>query len=71
VLARAGEQLSSLQMPALVVWGERDPYIPASFARAYADVLHAQLLSLPDAGHWWWLDRPDAITSVVDFLTAA
>jgi pimeloyl-ACP methyl ester carboxylesterase len=70
VLAQAGAHLDTLTMPALVVWGERDPYIATSFARAYADALHAQLLSLPDAGHWWWLDRPDAIPQVADFLTA-
>lgn len=71
VLAKAGERLGTLRMPALVVWGTRDPYIPARFARAYADALHAELYELPDAGHWWWLDRPDAIDRVVEFLTAA
>jgi pimeloyl-ACP methyl ester carboxylesterase len=70
VLAAAGTHLAELSIPALVVWGERDPYIPTRFAREYADVLRAELLSLPDAGHWWWLDRPDAIERVVEFLTA-
>lgn len=70
VLARAGERLGTLGMPALVVWGTRDPYIPARFAQAYAQALHAELIELPDAGHWWWLDRPEAIERVVDFLTA-
>jgi pimeloyl-ACP methyl ester carboxylesterase len=70
VLAAAGAGLGTLRVPALVVWGERDPYIPTRFAREYADVLGAELLSLPDAGHWWWFDRPDAIARVVEFLTA-
>jgi pimeloyl-ACP methyl ester carboxylesterase len=70
VLAKAGAGLKTLGVPALVVWGERDPYIPARFAREYADVLGAELISLPDAGHWWWLDRPDVIARVVEFLTA-
>lgn len=70
-LAVAGERLSRLAMPSLVVWGTRDPYIPERFARAYARALpNSELLELPDAGHWWWLDRPDAIERVVDFLTA-
>jgi pimeloyl-ACP methyl ester carboxylesterase len=69
VLAAAGQRLGALQMPALVVWGMRDPYIPASFAREYAHALpHAELLELPDAGHWPWFDRPDLIERVVDFL---
>jgi pimeloyl-ACP methyl ester carboxylesterase len=71
VLAAAGERLASLQMPALVAWGMRDPYIPARFGREYANALaHAELLELPDAGHWPWLDRPDLIDRVVAFLSA-
>jgi pimeloyl-ACP methyl ester carboxylesterase len=71
VLAAAGAQLGRLQMPALVVWGMRDPYIPHRFARAYADALpNAELLELPDAGHWPWLDRPQVIDRIVGFLTA-
>jgi pimeloyl-ACP methyl ester carboxylesterase len=71
VLAAAGERLAELEgVPSLVVWGERDPYIPLRFAQEYAQVLGAELLSLPDAGHWWWYDRPDAIERVAQFLTA-
>ncbi len=71
VLEAAGEQLGELDVPALVVWGQRDPYIPARFGKAYADVLGAELLELPDAGHWPWLDRPDTIDRVVGFVGAA
>jgi pimeloyl-ACP methyl ester carboxylesterase len=71
VLAAAGAHLSTLTMPALVVWGQADPYIPARFARAFADALpDAELLELPDAGHWPWFDRPDVIDRVADFLGA-
>jgi pimeloyl-ACP methyl ester carboxylesterase len=70
-LAKAGERLSLLDMPSLVVWGMADPYIPERFAAGYAKALpNSELLELPDAGHWWWLDRPDAIERVADFLTA-
>ncbi len=69
VLAAAGAELGRLQMPALVVWGTRDPYIPARFGRAYADALpDAELLELPDAGHWPWLDRPELLERVTGFL---
>jgi len=72
VLAAAGARLGELEMPALVVWGSEDPYIPASFARQYADALgNAQLIELADAGHTPWLDRTDVIDRVVDFLSAA
>jgi pimeloyl-ACP methyl ester carboxylesterase len=72
VLAAAGARLGTLEMPALVLWGTADPYIPTRFARAYADALSAsELVELADAGHWPWLDRPDTIDRVVDFLGAA
>ena len=71
VLAAAGARLGEIGAPSLVVWGKRDPYIPARFAQAYAAALGgAELLELDDAGHWPWLDRPDVIDRVVEFVTA-
>ncbi len=74
-LAAAGERLGEIDAPALVLWGERDPYIPA---RAAAPVRSAalggvvELELLPDAGHWGpWLDRPEVIDRVVDFVASA
>lgn len=70
VLEAAGARLGELSCPALVLWGEQDPYIPTAFARRYADALggDARVESLPDAGHWPWLDRPDAVDTVAAFL---
>ena len=71
-LERAGARLGEIRCPALVVWGDQDPYIPPRFADAYAAALGgpAQVLHLPDAGHWPWLDRPDLIDTVSAFLDA-
>ena len=71
-LARAGADLGALQCPALIVWGDQDPYIPPQFADAYAAALGGptEVLRLPDAGHWPWLDRPDMITTISAFLDA-
>lgn len=72
VLEQAGERLALLQMPSLVLWGARDPYIDTAFAHAYAERLpNAELQLLPDAGHWPWLDREDSVDVVTGFLTAA
>ena len=69
VLARAGSELPTLTMPALVVWGARDPYIPSSFARDYAGALaDAELAIFENAGHWPWLDDPAVVDRVVRFL---
>jgi len=69
-LAAAGARLGTLDCPALVVWGDRDPYLPAHFADAYAEALGgpADVLHLSDAGHWPWLDRPDVVERVTNFL---
>jgi pimeloyl-ACP methyl ester carboxylesterase len=69
-LARAGLDLGRIACPALVVWGDRDPYIGPRFADAYADALggDAEVLHLSDAGHWAWYDRPDVIDRIAAFL---
>ncbi len=70
-LAKAGEHLSRLTMPSLVLWGKQDPYIAERFADDYAKALPgSEVVKLEGAGHWWWLDRPEAIGRVSDFLTA-
>jgi pimeloyl-ACP methyl ester carboxylesterase len=69
-LAAAGYGLGSVGCPALVVWGARDPYIPVRFAREYTERLPAaELLELPDAGHWPWIDRPDLVDRIAGFLS--
>ncbi len=72
VLTAAGERLGEIDAPALVVWGEQDPYFPPSFAAGYAEALggEAEVLLLPDAGHYPWLDRPDLVERIVAFLEA-
>jgi pimeloyl-ACP methyl ester carboxylesterase len=69
-LAAAGTKLGELSgRPALVLWGTQDPYIPERFGREYAQALGATLQEYPDAGHWAWLDRPDLIDRLAEFLT--
>jgi pimeloyl-ACP methyl ester carboxylesterase len=77
-LARAGTDagegagLRAVSCPTLIVWGERDPYFPASWAGAYAAALGgaAQVRTIPGAGHWPWLDDPGVLDAVCGFLAA-
>lgn len=55
--------------PALIIWGERDPWYPPALAEAYATRLPgARIERLPDAGHWPWLDRADLVDRVAAFV---
>ncbi len=68
-LAQAGEGLAELAMPALVIWGERDPWLASSLGEAYRDALqNATLERVADAGHWPWLDQPAVIDLLARFL---
>jgi pimeloyl-ACP methyl ester carboxylesterase len=70
LLAQAGKELGRIGAPALVVHGAQDPYIPAEFARAYADALGgpAELELVDGAGHWPWYEQPRVIDRVAAFL---
>jgi len=68
-LAEAGADLGRLTCPALVLWGDRDPYLPTKFARDYAAVLpNSQLEILEGLGHWPWIDDPSLVDRVVGFV---
>jgi pimeloyl-ACP methyl ester carboxylesterase len=68
-LAAAGRDLGRLDCPALVLWGERDPYLPTEFAQAYADALpDAEMDLVAGAGHWPWIDDARVIERIVDFV---
>jgi pimeloyl-ACP methyl ester carboxylesterase len=69
-LAEAGKSLSRLACPSLVLWGDRDIYLPTRFADAYADALpNSQLEIVQGGGHWPWIDKPATIDKIVDFVS--
>jgi pimeloyl-ACP methyl ester carboxylesterase len=68
-LAAAGSDLGEIACPALVLWGDRDPYLPARFAKAYAEALpDADVELVQGAGHWPWIDDRRAVDRVLGFV---
>lgn len=61
---------SKLRLPALVIWGQQDPYIPSSQAENQRNAFPAaQVHVIPNAGHWPFVDEPSLTRSlVVSFL---
>jgi pimeloyl-ACP methyl ester carboxylesterase len=69
-LAAAGAGLERLRMPALVVWGEADPWFATACGEAYASRLgDAELSQVPAAGHWPWLDQASVIDLIASFIS--
>ncbi|HSO95564.1 MAG TPA: alpha/beta fold hydrolase [Acidimicrobiia bacterium] len=58
------------QRPALVLWGERDPYGPPEYGRAAAAQAGAEFITL-DAGHWSLVERPDDAAAALARFWAA
>jgi len=71
-LEAAARQMGRLTCPSLVIWGAKDPYTGPEVGRAYARQLPAsELLVIPNAGHWPWLDDRSVIATATEFLGAA
>lgn len=58
-------------VPALVIWGEHDAYLPASYAQRQREVFpSADVHVLPASGHWPFADAPDTVERLLaEFLT--
>jgi pimeloyl-ACP methyl ester carboxylesterase len=68
-LAKAGSDLNKLTCASLVLWGDRDIYLPTRFANAYAQALpDARLKLFKGAGHWPWLDDAGVIDETLKFV---
>ncbi|HWM63197.1 MAG TPA: alpha/beta hydrolase [Solirubrobacterales bacterium] len=68
-LAAAGRDLGRLTCPSLILWGDRDPYLPTKFALDYAQVLpNAELEIVQGAGHWPLIDDPAVVDRVLEFV---
>jgi pimeloyl-ACP methyl ester carboxylesterase len=49
--------LERVTVPALVIWGRTDPYVPLEFGERLAARIKGELVVL-ECGHWWPFERP-------------
>jgi pimeloyl-ACP methyl ester carboxylesterase len=63
--------LAPRDIPALVIWGERDAYLPAAYAERQREAFpSADVHVLPASGHWPFADAPDTVEQLLgEFLT--
>lgn len=63
--------LPSVDVPSLVLWGEKDPWQPASDARRLRDDLDAELVTVENGSHWLPYDHPEPTAQALEaFVTA-
>ncbi|HEX3536189.1 MAG TPA: alpha/beta fold hydrolase [Stellaceae bacterium] len=67
-----GKWLHRVDVPTLLVWGEKDGLVPAIFGEAYRRLIPgARLVVLPEAGHAPFDEQRDAfLAAVLDFFGA-
>jgi pimeloyl-ACP methyl ester carboxylesterase len=65
-----GPLFRQLDVPALVIWGAADPFVPVHFAeRQRAFFPRAQIVILEASGHWPFADDPEAVAgALIPFL---
>jgi haloalkane dehalogenase len=66
----AGYRLADLQVPALLVWGEKDEFAPVAGAHRFdRELADTELVVIDGAGHFVWEDAPErSAKAVVSFL---
>ncbi len=65
-----GPQIAALRKPALVVWGDKDPYASAQYAERQREFFDVEgLVIVLGSGHWPFIDDPEPVErAVVSFL---
>jgi pimeloyl-ACP methyl ester carboxylesterase len=64
------KNLTTINKPTLIVWGENDAYLPLSLAdRIHKDIAGSKMEIIPDCGHFVQEDEPEKVTElIVSFL---
>ena len=63
---KATNSLSPKNIPCLVVWGKKDPYVPSKYALAQREFFpEAEVILFEDSGHWPFIDNPEEFEKVL------
>lgn len=57
--------LAPRALPALVLWGEHDRYLPVRYAQVQARYFRAEVHTLKDCGHWPMIDEPRLVQDLL------
>lgn len=65
-----GPLFRQLDVPALVIWGAADPYVPVRYAERQREFFpRARIVILEQSGHWPFADDPESVAAaLVPFL---
>ena len=65
-MRQLGAAMRGLDLPCLVVWGTDDVYLPIALAERQREPFpSAQIHTIPGAGHWVWLEKPEEVRTLV------
>jgi pimeloyl-ACP methyl ester carboxylesterase len=66
---RQAQALRQLNLPALVLWGDRDRFLPVRFAELQSQYFRTQTHILEGCGHWPMIEEPERVRDyVIGFL---
>ena len=69
-----GERWSTLEVPLLFIHGDRDAFVTANVASAWASIAarggNVIVATIPEAGHLPWLDAPEAVCDEIERFLA-
>ncbi|WP_051342991.1 alpha/beta fold hydrolase [Pseudonocardia spinosispora] len=69
VLGAAGNTLDEVRCPALVLWGDGDPYLNIREAYRFGSALpNSEVEIVRNAGHWCFREDPAVVDRVIKFL---
>lgn len=70
ISVRYASVLAPRRLPALVIWGAGDAYVPVRYAQRQREWFDAEVHELPEIGHYPMIEEPDLVRKLVsDFVS--